>query len=125
MLAFTGFAMHDWNQVPYDLAIIVIFAIMLAFGIWLPLSMKQRARERYNAALRTASEEQSAIWDTLSDDMRSVLAAHGGIRSDYASAQPQERKKDGSQEVWVYKSGGAVVTTYVFTDGKLTQTMKP
>jgi hypothetical protein len=73
------------------------------------------------------SEEETVYWDMLAPDMRNTLLAHGGTRSDNDDARPDDWKSvDASkkQEMWVYKSGGAV-TTYIFADGKLTQTIKP
>jgi hypothetical protein len=70
------------------------------------------------------ADEQATYWDMLPSAMRDVLRAHGGIRSDNLSARPQEWKFDGADDVWVYRTGGANVTTYVFTHGKLTRTLR-
>ena len=70
-------------------------------------------------------EEHLVYWDMLSDDMQRVLAAHGAVRADNRDARPQQWKVDAERDVWVYKSGAAIVTTYIFTNGKLTETLKP
>lgn len=89
------------------------------FGIFL-------AKEWSTAeAFRIEDEEQRLLWDILSLDMRNVLLAHGGLRTSNSDALPQDWKSDGAITLWSYKTGGAIVTTYIFTDGKLTQTLKP
>ncbi len=71
-------------------------------------------------------EEQAVFYAMLTPDMKRILLTHGGTATDNRSARPQEWKDDGpGVELWVFKSGGAVVTTYVFTNGVLTNTLKP
>lgn len=71
-------------------------------------------------------EEERLYWSMLPPNMQKVLLTHGGTMDSNRDARPQEWKNsDLSTDLWVYKTGNAVVTTYVFTNGKLTDTLKP
>lgn len=71
-------------------------------------------------------EEQTVYYNMLSSAMKTVLLAHGGTMNDNRDARPQEWKTNGpGVDLWIYKSGGAMVTTYIFKLGKLTTTLKP
>ena len=72
----------------------------------------------------TLAEEQTIYWDMLPAAMRTVLSLHGGIRTDNQTARPTEWKADGARDLWIYRTGAATVTTYVFAGGKLVQTLK-
>ena len=71
-------------------------------------------------------DEQSIYWNMLPSSMQDVILAHGGTRADNRNARPADWKNAGpGMDMWVYKTGAAVVTTYIFTNGKLTRTLKP
>ena len=71
-------------------------------------------------------EDEPIYWDMLGPAMQRVLLAHGGTRESNLDARPSEWKENGpGVDLWVYRSDGATIATYVFTDGKLTDTLKP
>jgi hypothetical protein len=58
--------------------------------------------------------------------LASMKVAGGPLPDDNCDARPAQWKSNGPHvDLWVYKSGGAIVQTYVFTNNKLTQTLKP
>jgi hypothetical protein len=92
-----------------------------AQGRWAIFQQKE-----YNGA--PLPEEEPIYWDMLPPDMQNVVLAHGGTRLDNLDSRPSDWKlvdKDAHKEMWVYKTGDAVVTTYIFQNGKLIQTIKP
>jgi hypothetical protein len=66
------------------------------------------------------------MWDAISDDMRTVVRAHGGISTDCMDAMPDDWKMDGAQSVWIFKANGAVQKVYTFNAaGKLISAAAP
>ena len=69
-------------------------------------------------------EQEPPLPTLVSGDLRGVIGAHGGSRSNNFAAWPNDYTVDGDQMLWTYKTGMAT-TTYRFTAGKLTQALKP